>query len=227
MTVVGVGVYRLWFHPLAAFPGPALYAVTDLPQHLQSMVIGTWHKRTLDLHRRYGPVVRVGPNSLDFDGSIAWPQIFGRQPGGIEFGKFQLYFGATNTESIISAPRDAHRRQRRHLAHAFSEAALAEQQAFVLKYVNLLISKIAEHAHEGRKMNVVDWMNFMTFDIIGDLGFGDAFQSLDRGDYHPWVRIITDTLPGFSLARLVEFYPVLKLVFPSWRAKSSSTKCAP
>lgn len=214
MTVVGVCVYRLWFHPLAVFPGPALYAVTDLPQHLEGMVLGTWHKRTMAMHRKYGPIVRVGPNSLDLDTSIAWPQIFGRQPGGIEFGKYQLYFGASNAESLISAPRDIHRRQRRHLAHAFSEAALVEQEEFVLKYVNLLISKIAEHAHEGRKMNVVDWMNFMTFDVIGDLGFGDAFHSLDRGDYHPWVRIITDTLPGFSLARLIEFYPVLKLVFP-------------
>lgn len=214
VALVGLCIYRRWFHPLAAFPGPALYAVTDLPQHLGSMVRGTWHKQSLELHRRYGPVVRVGPNSLIMDGSIAWPQVYGRQPGGLEYSKLRLFFGPENAASIISAPRDDHRRQRRHLAHAFSEAALVEQRDFVMKHLNLLIRKIAEHAHEGRPLNAVDWMNFMTFDVIGDLGFGDSFGSLDRGDYHPWVRIITDALPGFALARLVTYYPVLKPVFP-------------
>jgi hypothetical protein len=37
------------------------------------------------------------------------------------------------------------------------------------------------------------WYNWTTFDIIGDLAFGDSFHCLDDGEYHPFVRVIHDS----------------------------------
>lgn len=50
------------------------------------------------------------------------------------------------------------------------------------EYVDLLIKQIQTHATdkpEGEEM--VKWYNYITFDIIGDLAFGDPFGSLKSG----------------------------------------------
>ena len=59
-------------------------------------------------------------------------------------------------------------------------------------------------------MDMVKWYNFTTFDLIGDLAFGESFGCLDSGGYHPWVAMIFD---GFRLSAYiltVKYYPWLE-----------------
>lgn len=35
-----------------------------------------------------------------------------------------------------------------------------------------------------------NWLNYITFDIIGDLSFGESFGCLQSGVMHPWVAIM-------------------------------------
>lgn len=41
---------------------------------------------------------------------------------------------------------------------------------------------------------MVSWYNWTTFDIIGDLVFGELFGCLDSSSYHPWVKFIFDAI---------------------------------
>ena len=64
-------IYNIYFHPLARFPGPPLHGgllAVEVWQHW----IGneSWKDKTL--HEKYGPVVRVNPNSLSFNTAQAW-----------------------------------------------------------------------------------------------------------------------------------------------------------
>lgn len=54
------------------------------------------------------------------------------------------------------------------------------------------MSKLHEKARceETAVVNLVNWYNFTTFDLIGDLAFGESFGCLDRGLLHPWIRSI-------------------------------------
>jgi cytochrome P450 len=38
------------------------------------------------------------------------------------------------------------------------------------------------------------WLNSVTFDIIGDLSFGEPFGCLEAGVMHPWVEIMFSSL---------------------------------
>jgi len=199
---------------LATYPGPKLYAVSAVSFDWQRYVTGRFLPRLGDLHRQYGPIVRIGPETLSVDGAIAWPQIYAHRPGKPEFTKMPGFFGAEQDHSLLMAPRESHRRQRRHVGYAFSDAALLEQQDVVLKYVALAIERLSEHASQAKPANVTDWLNFMTFDIIGDLAFGDSFGSLDNSDYHPWVRAVIESLHGFSLLHFGQFHPLFAPVLP-------------
>lgn len=54
------------------------------------------------------------------------------------------------------------------------------------RYVDKLITKMHERATaKSNVMNMVKWYNFTTFDLIGDMAFGESFGSLDSDGYHP------------------------------------------
>ncbi|EEB95950.1 hypothetical protein MPER_04998 [Moniliophthora perniciosa FA553] len=60
-----LALYRVTIHPLSRFPGPKLATVTELYTAFYDVVFGgelVNHLR--ELHERYGPVVRIGPNTV-------------------------------------------------------------------------------------------------------------------------------------------------------------------
>lgn len=92
------------------------------------------------------------------------------------------------------ADDDNHARQRRALSHSFSQKALVEQEYIVKRYVDQLIVNMKRMDADNESFNLVNWLNFTTFDIIGDLAFGDPFGCLDMGQFHEWVALIFETV---------------------------------
>lgn len=134
-----------------------------------------------------GPVVRVMPNELAFNTAQAFEDIYGHRQGRpnmtrdpIHVGSVESIPGATNL--TMSSEVD-HPRQRRALAHAFSKKALTEQEDILLSYVHKFVDKLREHAANSKPVNMVSWFNYCTFDIIGDLSFGEPFGCLDEGTF--------------------------------------------
>jgi cytochrome P450 len=79
---------------------------------------------------------------------------------------------------------------RRLFSPAFSDRALKEQEPLFMKYVTLLADKLREGMEEdpNHKFDMVKMYNFTTFDIMGDLTFGEPLQMLSKAKYDPWVR---------------------------------------
>ena len=57
-------IYRLYFHPLAKFPGPKLAAVTTLYNAYYDILQSGLVKHLPEMHKKYGPIIRVQPNEL-------------------------------------------------------------------------------------------------------------------------------------------------------------------
>jgi hypothetical protein len=69
-------VYRIFLHPLSHIPGPFAARTTEL-WRTSRYFRGTWHKDILELHRRYGPVVRVSPNEVSVVDADALTTVWG------------------------------------------------------------------------------------------------------------------------------------------------------
>ncbi|KAF9873382.1 cytochrome P450 [Colletotrichum karsti] len=207
---IGIVIWRLFFHPLAGFPGPKLYAASHLPFLIKNYLKGDFVKGTVELHEKYGPMVRISPNRLAVDGSVAWPEVFTRRPHQPEFEKTIEAYGLTERIGIFPAYREDHRRQRRLMAHAFSESALTEQEGYIKHYVDLLMSRLGEQAHKGKPVDLTKWYNFLTFDIIGELAFGDPFYSLEKSNYHPWVAMLFQSIKGNAKLQFLLKYRILR-----------------
>lgn len=76
-------------------------------------------------------------------------------------------------EPRISSVRDpaVHSSQRKALSHAFSARALRDQEDVVHQYVDLLVKQLGNFGAGGLKpINVTEAYNWLTFDVIGELG---------------------------------------------------------
>lgn len=87
-----------------------------------------------------------------------------------------------------------HARQRRALSYPFSQKALLDQEDIVQGYVDMFIQKIGVKGENGGTVNLVDYLNYTTFDIIGDLAFGEPFGCLKEERFHDWVALIFETI---------------------------------
>lgn len=70
-----IALYRLLFHPLARIPGPFLAKVTRF-WHTKQYASGQWHDISLELHRKYGPVVRIAPDEVSFVDAEALKKLY-------------------------------------------------------------------------------------------------------------------------------------------------------
>ncbi len=126
-----------------------------------------------------------------------------------------VYFPAPNgVNSLLTANDADHSRMRRLLSHAFSEKALKESQPIVQSYVDVLISRLHEQT-KGTAQGKVDftkWYNWTSFDIIGDLTFGESFDCLKDSAYHPWVTKVYDGIKAMTLTSGLRRYPLLEKV---------------
>ena len=101
---------------------------------------------------------------------------------------------------------------RRLLSHAFSESALQEQEPLITSYFDLLIRKLhqqTEGPNKG-KVDIVKWYNFTTFDLVGDLCFGESFQALKNEDYHTWIVNIFRGIKFASALMMLKVYPIIQ-----------------
>lgn len=62
---VVVVIYRLYFHPLSAIPGPRLAAATGWYEFCYDVIQGGVLVFELKrLHEKYGPVIRISPREV-------------------------------------------------------------------------------------------------------------------------------------------------------------------
>jgi hypothetical protein len=73
-------VYCIFLHPLRRVPGPFVAKFTQF-WRLRKYAQGHWHEDIVNLHRYYGPVVRVSPNEVSFVDQEALIKIYGHQTG--------------------------------------------------------------------------------------------------------------------------------------------------
>ena len=202
-------IYTLTLHPLASFPGPKLAAISPLLYSRMAMS-GKLPHRIQELHRRYGRVVRLSPSELSFASAAAYRDIY-NQTGDATFVKSKFYKVSNFTASDIIGESDVtiHANMRKLWAHGFSAKALISHEELEQRYTDLFIRQLRAHENAERGVNVVDWFNYMTFDIIGELVFGESFGALENGTSQFWISCILDNMASgllIDLIRRLGFY---------------------
>ncbi|KAI1098800.1 cytochrome P450 [Jackrogersella minutella] len=182
---------------------------------------------TPNFSSKNGPVVRVAPNEVSFNSPQLCNDIYGFRPGHQTFIKSDFYeggpFASRGVHSIVSE-RDVaeHGQMRRYLSHAFSDQSLREQETLDAQTIDKFIEAAGRRGSQSGGFDLVKSLEMMTFDIIGDLAFGETLiVALDRP--HPWIAIAMGALRQGELADTFKRFPMaakfLVALFPGKIAK--------
>ncbi|PMD48197.1 cytochrome P450 [Hyaloscypha variabilis F] len=182
-------VYRVYFHPLAKYPGPFLAKITDFYS-----VYHAWKgDRHIDFylcHEKYGAIVRYGPNRLAFNTSTALHTIHSPK-ANVEKTSFYAGLRQPVGHNILSVvDKSDHTRKRRAMAHAFSEKALKSYEEDMIRHIRLFCQKLRES--EG-PVNVANWCSYLTADVLGELCFGKSFGMLESEENRFVMKTMLDS----------------------------------
>lgn len=167
-------IYQVFFHPLAAYPGPLVAKFTDLYSLYHSWA-GDRHVDFLNQHAIYGPVFRYGPNRLSFNTHTALHIIHGTK-ANIRKADFYHGFDSPSGANLLGTiSKVEHSRKRRILAFAFSDKAINSMEQYMLANIRLFCEKLASTTEP---LNISQWCTYLAGDILGDLAFGKSFEAL-------------------------------------------------
>lgn len=209
--VITQAVYNVFFHPLSRFPGPLLHRASRLA-YVYRLIGGTLTLDALEMHQRYGDIVRVAPDELFFAHPDAWSDI--HKKTGREMDKAPWFYRPLeqSPRCIVDESHEQHSRLRRQMAPGFSEKSMRDQEPIIRGYVDLLLQRLLEKSNDGQPVVISDWFNYTTFDIIGDLVFGEPFECLGSSKYDGWIKSIFESLRPLTIVQALSFFPWLKRI---------------
>jgi averantin hydroxylase len=172
----------------------------------------------LAFHKKYGPVVRVAPNELSYTDSRALKPIYGHHnpttEGFSEFDKDRNEYQMTLTGAynILNAPTGIHGRFRKLFSHSFSDKGMRDMQPRIQGFVDLLLSGLKDEAKTTGYTDIMKWYNWTTFDLIGELAFGESFHCLETKTTDPWIDSVFGNVKAVPIMHMIRVYGLAALL---------------
>ncbi|KAK1851623.1 benzoate 4-monooxygenase cytochrome p450, partial [Colletotrichum chrysophilum] len=140
-------------------------------------------------------IVRISPNELSFASAESWKAIYGHSGSGRQIarkGPFYDVLAAGFSSRCIGSERDPqkHAVMRKILSPSFSQRVLVEQEDIISEIVDRFVTKMGEKGGSGTKgLNMTKCYNMNSFEILGEMAFGESFRNLDIGEQtRLWLR---------------------------------------
>ncbi|EGX46848.1 hypothetical protein AOL_s00097g274 [Orbilia oligospora ATCC 24927] len=175
-------IYYFYFHPLASLPGPFFARITDLYGGYHAWT-GRHHYHLYELHKKYGPVIRYGPNRVSFNSATAVKDIYGATKPLRKSAGYRALLLSGNVFSLFtSIDKSFHGKRRRIMSHGFSDAALRSYEPIVQERIDKFLEILTKEAGAdgwGASKNMSRLCAGLTFDVMGALVFGQPFKILE------------------------------------------------
>ncbi|KAI1414401.1 monooxygenase [Hypoxylon sp. FL1857] len=184
-------IYRLFFHRLRRFPGPLDLKISRLFSALRVSKHVQYHRELAELKKEYGDFIRTGPREICIVRKSAVAAIYGANTKCSKSTWYtQIHFESKKGSVVATRDPDDHRRRRRAWDKGVSTKALNAYAPRIKALVDTFISQL--YQKRGGPVDATAWTNYLTFDIMGEVGFGEDFGCVTTGNEHPAIKSIHD-----------------------------------
>ncbi|KZM26252.1 Benzoate 4-monooxygenase [Ascochyta rabiei] len=207
--------YTLILFPVLYYILPYLrnWQIKDIPSPFPAAFTNLWlllqarqGKRYLavdNAHKKYGTLVRIQPHHVSIADADAIPVIYGHGNGTLKSEYYDAFVsirrGLFNTRD-----RAEHTRKRKTVSHTFSAKSVLQFEQYIHHNLEELQKQWDQRAASKQggwyQMDALHWLNYLAFDVIGDLAFGAPFGMLEKGRDFAEVRKTPDAEPTFAPA---------------------------
>ncbi|POS78532.1 cytochrome P450 [Diaporthe helianthi] len=172
LLTLGGAIRRLFLHPLAHIPGPRLAALTWWYEFYFDVIQpGQYIFKIHELHRRYGPIIRVTPDEIHisdvgFLDTIYAPSFSPRDKYQYQLRSLRVPGGVGTTPSV-----DVHRKRREALSPFFSKRNVVSLEPMITEKVQQLCQLLSKHASEQTPVNLSDVFFAFSNDVVNNFLF--------------------------------------------------------
>ncbi|EXJ77927.1 hypothetical protein A1O3_09086 [Capronia epimyces CBS 606.96] len=217
-----VAVYRLYWSPIAHFPGPKLAALTGGYEFYYNVMQGgrfSFHVR--DLHRQYGPIVRISPTELHILDPDFFDVLYARSPNLDKYDYFARRFGHAS-DTFSTSEHTLHRTRRKALGLMFSAKRIDEFEPTVQEKIQKLCSVVATYADagSGKVLSLSRAWMALTTDIITEYAFARSYGHLDSPGFQESLHdaLMTVDVTGNFALHFPIIFPILERL-PVWMVR--------
>ncbi|GIZ44525.1 hypothetical protein CKM354_000772100 [Cercospora kikuchii] len=176
----------LTWQRLRAIPGPSFAKFTDLYR-----LLVVWrrdsHDTYLELHKKHGDLVRIGPNCV----SISKPEVINTIYGiSVKASKSDFYSvwqnivnGKRTASLVFTTDEQQHATMKRPIASAYSLSTLVEFEPLIDSTTAVFLDRVDQlFATTGKECDLGTWLQWYAFDVIGELTLSKRLGFLERAE---------------------------------------------
>ncbi|KAK1764005.1 cytochrome P450 [Phialemonium atrogriseum] len=171
---------------LRKIPGPFLASCTRLPRFF-AVLRGRPHEWELRLHRKYGRIVRTGPDLVSVGDPAAINLIYGASD---KFKKSPFYipFMVYDDEGLLPDPlvlsdKTLHTRMKRNAYNAYSMGSMLQLEPLVDGVTERFFKSLDSVCDSlSRTCDLGEWLRFYATDVIFAVTFGEDLNFMEKGD---------------------------------------------
>nr|D7PI20.2 RecName: Full=Cytochrome P450 monooxygenase gsfF; AltName: Full=Griseofulvin synthesis protein F; Flags: Precursor [Penicillium aethiopicum]ADI24958.2 GsfF [Penicillium aethiopicum] len=196
-------IYCRTLHPLSKVPGPFWPSVTRL-WLTYAVSRGELDVVQRDLHRRYGPLVRIAPDEIACADPEAIRKIYSTTSplNKSDFyhiwdvGAFSKY---PNAFAIVD--ENMHFERRRIVSSVYSMSTVLTLEPYIDNCSRLFVKRMTERTVPHEAIDLGDWFLWYAYDVIGELFFGHSLGFIEnRGDEGGFLASLEVMLPVLTIA---------------------------
>ncbi|EXJ89675.1 hypothetical protein A1O3_02742 [Capronia epimyces CBS 606.96] len=242
--LLGLVVYRLYFHPLAKFPGPKYAAISRWHEFYYEVVKkGQFTFKIQELHKQYGPIVRIVPDELHIQDSQFYETLYTKAGRVDKYDWMAGRFGC-NTSVFTTGPDELHRIRRGALNPLFSRARIVDLQTIIRLKIKLLVDRIAEFQRENKVLPLNRAFMALTGDVVMQYCFSMSYDHLKGANFEktmhepfmaasisghlslqcPWVPKLLFLLPESILVKIEPLYALVFRMQADFRRQITAMK---
>ncbi|KAM0230947.1 hypothetical protein ACHAP5_011223 [Fusarium lateritium] len=221
LRIIWVIIYRLYLSPIAKVPGPKLAALTFFYEfYYDAICRGRFLWKIQELHRQYGPIVRINPYEVHINDANFYDEIYANGP---HRPRNKVRFMSTHDESMFdSFKAETHRVRRAALSGSFSKQSIRALEPRILETISQLTGRMSTLGGTGEVVNLKALYSGLTMDVIAQYCFGESMDNMKQdkfgkelldffhempqahpiGRMFPWLFDIIQKVPISFLARM-------------------------
>ncbi|ODV96599.1 hypothetical protein PACTADRAFT_32101 [Pachysolen tannophilus NRRL Y-2460] len=203
-------LYPIFLHPLKKIPGPKIACLTKY-----WILYITWseqrNKVVHELHKKYGPVIRIGPDEIDISDSSYIKNIYVDNFDKSNFYKEFGAYGVFNSFSLLTRREHKDSRKISHKFYSKTSVTSNDIQPMVRDIVSQTLQIINKRRQESESVEVYNLFQMMAMDVVSCFSFGKQNARLLLSDPDGYGMEI---LNAFRLQSSAWFWTTL---LPQWR----------
>lgn len=231
LYIISIGIYRLFFSPLAKFPGPKLAALTQWYETYYDV----WLDRQFvlhiqKLHETYGlscppsivqslmyiegPIIRINPWEVHINDPEIFETIYSTTSS---FDKVPQHTAWTKSKGSLlsSVSHNLHRSRRAAIAPLFSKRQISLYAPEIQERAEKLVNRInTEYKDTSKVLKIDDAYGCFATDVVTEYAFARDYNYLDAKDFvAPFIKTMAGLAKMYhKLWHFPILSPILRLL---------------